>query len=86
MKEKGLRVLTNLLAFAVLIFIAVSLVVGKISGEASELASVCGQTAKISAFVLVGLASFWYAMSKRSLIIKCLWLASVIVVVVMLIL
>ena len=86
MREKSLKVLTNLLAYVVLIFIAISLVIGKISGDTTRIAVFCAQAAKISAYVLVGLASFWYAMSKRSIIIKGLWVVSVIVVVVMIIL
>ena len=86
MREKGLRVLTNLLAFVVLVFIAISLIVGKVAGDTTNIASMCGQIAKISAYVLVGISSFWYAMSKRSILIRGLWLISVIVVVVMLIL
>ena len=85
MREKGFRVITNMLAFFVIVFIAISLVVGKIAGGIG-IATFCAQAAKISAYVLVGLSSFWYVMSKRSFLIKCLWLISVVVIVVMLIL
>jgi len=86
MREKGLKALTNLLAFLVLFFIAISLIVSKIVGDGSDFALLCVNISKYSAYFLVGLSSFWYAMSKRSIIIKGLWLVSVIVVVVMLIL
>ena len=75
------RVFTNFLAFLVLVCIAIILIISKI-GIFSNITAILNNIAKISAYFLVGMASFWYAISKRGAILKVLWLASVVVIIV----
>ena len=78
-----LRVITNLIAFILLVVITGLLIAGKVSGPQSNFSVVCEQLSKYLSILLVALASFWYAFSKRSLVIRCLWVLCVVAIVVL---
>jgi hypothetical protein len=68
-KSHNLRVFTNCLAFLFLVVIAVLLAVAKFVPAMWIL----GEVAKCLALFLVVLASFWYMLSKRSVVVRVLW-------------
>ena len=72
-KSLMLRIVTNTIAFVVLIAIAALLVVARVSGQSTNLSAVCIELSRLLAYLLVGLASFWYVMSKRNVVLKVVW-------------
>jgi len=84
-KGNSLRVLTNLLAFVAVILIAAALILAKLN-IAPNVSHIFEKIAAIVAYSLVGLSSFWFAISKRSVTIKLVWVASCVVIVLMLVL
>lgn len=81
-KGNMFRIFTNTLAFSVLIVITILMVVSKFTSSATNFSAVCGEIVKYLALVVVCLASFWYVMSKRSKILKVVWVLCVGAVVV----
>lgn len=77
------RVLTNFLAFIALVFIAISLLVGKFVGPETNFGAICVEISRYAGYALVGLASFWYVMSKRGLLVKIIWAVSVATIVIL---
>ena len=72
-KSLMLRIITNTIAFVVLIAIAALLIVARVSGQSTNLSAVCIELSRLLAYLLVGLASFWYVMSKRNVVLKVVW-------------
>lgn len=84
-KGNSLRVLTNLLAFVAIILITVSLILAKVN-IAPNISHIMEKIASIIAYSLVGLSSFWFAMSKRSITIKLVWFVCCVAIILMLVL
>jgi len=78
-----LRGLTNLLAFIALVFISIALIAGKVSGADTNFSAICIDISRYAGYLLVGIASFWYVMSKRSLVLKIVWVICIAIVVVL---
>ena len=82
-RSHNLRVFTNFLAYGILIVIAILLVVSRVFLKTGNVAFVVSEIAKYLAIFLVAIASLWYAVSKRNLILKLIWFVSVGAIVVL---
>jgi hypothetical protein len=82
-KSTMLRVMTNSVAFVVLIVIAVLLVVAKCTTQIPNISLVCLNISRYLAYVLVALASLWYALSKRNSTTKIVWTICVATIIVL---
>lgn len=84
MKNVGLRALTNFFAYIALVLIAAALIMSKLN-FAPDVCAIFNRIAVVVAYVLVGFSSFCYAISRRGIIRKLIWLAAAATVVVLLI-
>ena len=78
-RSHNLRVFTNFLAYLVLILIAVLAIIVK-SGVFSSISGLLNSIKNGLAYFLVGLASFWYVMSKRSVALKIVWFVAIVTI------
>lgn len=82
-KSHNFRVFTNYLAFLLLIAIAILLIVERFVPLETGFSAILGEIAKYLAIFLVSIASLWYVASKRSIVVKIIWLIAVTSIVVL---
>ena len=81
-RSHSLRIFIYLLSFFTLIAVTALLVVARIVPSISALLK---NVAQYTAFIFLALASLWYVMNKRSLVLKIVWVVCVVGSVVVLI-
>ena len=81
-RSHSLRIFIYLLSFFTLIAVTALLVVARIVPSISV---VLKNVAQYTAFIFLALASLWYVMNKRSLVLKIVWVVCVVGSVVVLI-
>ena len=82
-RSHNFRILTNCLAFFVLIVVAIILLLTKFAFKSSDLAVLLVNIAKYLTLAIVAMSSFWYVMSKRNVIVKIVWIVSLLAIVVL---
>lgn len=82
-KSTMFRVMTNTIAFAVLIIITALMVVAKCTTQISNISLICLDISRYLAYALVALASLWYVLSKRNSALKIVWFVCLAAIVVL---
>ena len=80
-KSHQFRVFTNSLAFLILIAVTGLLIAGKFVPNTNNLPAILNEIAKYLSIFLVALASLWYAISKRGIVPKIIWVICVVAIV-----
>ena len=82
-KSTMLRVMTNTIAFIILIAITVLIVVSRCTIQIPNISAICMDISKYLAYALVALASLWYALSKRNSTLKIVWFVCIAIILVL---
>jgi len=78
-----LRVMTNAIAFIVLITITVLVIVARCTSQFSNISAICVSLSRYLAYALVALASLWYVFSKRNSAFKIVWVVCIAIILVL---
>lgn len=82
-RSHNFRVFTNFLAFLILVIVAILLIVARLVSPAAGYSIILIEIAKYIAIFLVALASLWYVVSKRSLLVKVVWFIAVATIIIL---
>ena len=80
-RSHNFRVFTNALAYFILIIVAILMIVNRFVSK--DISLMLGNIIKYLALFLVAMASLWYAVSKRGVIAKVVWLIAVIGIIIL---
>ena len=82
-KSTMLRVITNTIAFVVLIAITALIIIARCTTQMSNISLLCVNISKYLAYAMVALSSLWYVLSKRNSAFTIVWTVCVIIMVVL---
>ena len=76
-RSHNLRVFSNFLSFLAIVIVAILVAVSYFLGTTSNISLILLKVAKVLTYSVIALSSLWYAMSKRNIVYKIIWLICV---------
>lgn len=77
-KSHNLRVFSNFLSFLAVVIVAVLTIVSHFLSPETNLSAVLMEISKILMCAVISISSFWYVLSKRSIVYKVIWVVCVV--------